>query len=314
MPENGKVRVVKQRRRTRRHRRNRMIRRTLFLSVLGLFSAVASAFIVRSLSPSFFTGLLHNHLDEERLTSEQQSLLDQILSHVQPSRPVYPYSIVPGGIEDANDLKRAAERDPVVGAHYAGFDYDHARVVRLTLDRTAFVSYRIGNHIYWMRRRITLHKGEKVITDGHMTARGRCGNRVEEKPQQEAAANEPAPEKFEQPEPPGGGTAMQSPGVPFQSALLGPAQAGGSDPSAPMSSYSPFGGGNLLAFSPPPFPEAVCGPAKKGTNSSTTNGKKNVPCGSGGAPSPIPEPSTWIMLISGLAAIGWQGWQRHARS
>lgn len=313
-PENGKIRMVVKRRRTRRHRRNRFIRRALFLSVLALFTALGSGLVVRSLSPSFLGSLFHPQSEANRITSDQRALLDEILARVQPPRPVYPYSVVPGGIADAKELKWVAEHDPVVAAHYAGFDYDHARVVRLTLERTAFVSYRIGNHIYWMRRRITLHKGEKLITDGHMTARGRCANRVEEKPQQEAAANEPAPEKFDQPAPSGGGTAMASPGIPFQSSLLGPAQAGGSDPTAPMTSESPFGGGGLLAFSPPPLPEGVCGPAAQKGAPETSKGKKSSPCGSGGAPSPVPEPSTWILFISGLTVIAWQVRRRQVRT
>ena len=72
----------------------------------------------------------------------------QAAEHNLENRPVYPYSIVPGGVRDAADLKWAAEHDPVVAAHYAGFDYDHARVVRLVLAQTAYVSYRMGNKVY----------------------------------------------------------------------------------------------------------------------------------------------------------------------
>lgn len=304
-PENGNVRVIVKKRRTRRHRRNRLVRRLLFLSVLTLFTAVASSLALRYLGPSVFNVFLHHDFDNQNPGRASSANLDQVFSQIQPARPVYPYSVVPGGVEDAKELKWVAEHDPIVAAHYAGFDYDHARIVRLTLARTAFVSYRIGNHIYWMRRRITLHKGEKLLTDGRITARGRCGNRVEEKPQQEAAANEPAPEKFDQP---GSGTAMQSPAVPFQSALTNPGQAGGFDPLGPMNLYSPFGGGSLLALSPT-LPLGVCAPVKKGGSASTgsTSGKKKTgPCGSGEGPSPVPEPSTWIMLISGLSVLGWQ--------
>ena len=73
----------------------------------------------------------------------QQESLRQI-----ENRPVYPYSVVPGGVTDARELKWAAQHDPVVASHYAGFDYDHARVVRLLLARAAYVSYRIGNDVY----------------------------------------------------------------------------------------------------------------------------------------------------------------------
>jgi hypothetical protein len=249
---------------------------------------------------------------EAALVRERALELEGIIAESHPSRPIYPYSVVPGGIADGKDLRQIAQRDPVVAAHYAGFDYDHARIVRLTLARTAFVSYRIGNHIYWMRRRISLHKGETLITDGHITARGRCGNRVEEKPQQQAAVAEPAPEKFDQPMQSGAGTATQSPAVPFESSLLTRPPAPGFDPIGPLSSYGPFGGGNLISISPPAFPEGVCEPVKKGSNSAEAlsevgaSGRKKVgPCGSSG-PSTVPEPSTWVMFISGLAALAWQ--------
>ena len=102
-------------------------------------------------------------------------------------------------INDARELKWVAEHDPVVAAHYRGFDYDHARVVRLVLARTVYVSYRIGNQVYWTRHRVTLKKGEKLITDGRMTARARCANRVEEIPQQATNLAEPPPAKLDQP-------------------------------------------------------------------------------------------------------------------
>jgi PEP-CTERM motif len=320
-PQNGNVQVFVRRRRRRGHRRNRLIRRLLFLAVLAVCAASASTIALRYFGPSIFGFLAHApaSFDQTRLSRDHAVALDQIIAEAQPSRPVYPYSVVPGGVEDARELKWVAEHDPVVAAHYAGFDYDHARVVRLTLARTAFVSYRIGNHIYWMRRRITLHKGEKLITDGRITARGRCGNRVEEKPQQQAAVSEPAPEKFDQPMAGGAGTATQSPAVPFESALLNRPQVPGFDPIGPLSSYGPFGGGNLISIAPPALPGGVCAPVKKGSNAAvdeaSTGGKKKVgPCGSGSVPSTVPEPATWVMLISGIAAIGWQARRKFSQA
>ena len=306
-PVNGNIRMVVRRRRSRRHRRNRVIRRMCVAAVLAVVTAGASTIALRYFDPSLFR-IQHaesSTFDQTEVSGETGAAL-KVLSE-QPARPVYPYSVVAGGVEDAKELKWVAEHDPIVAAHYAGFDYNHAQVVRLTLARTVYMSYRIGNHIYWMRRRITLHKGEKLITDGRMTARSRCGNRVEPTAQQPASPAEPAPEKFDQPVRQGEGTAMQSPDVPFQSALLNRSVAPGFDPGGPLSLYNPFEGGSGLALSPPPLPEGVCGPVKKGSTGTVTNGKKKPgPCGSGGTPSPVPEPGTWLMLLSGLAAVGWQ--------
>src|SRR5208337_3478077 len=58
---------------------------------------------------------------------------------------VYPYSVVPGGVKDADELRYAAARDYVVRRHYARFDFSHARLVRASkpakfIFRIAFVT------------------------------------------------------------------------------------------------------------------------------------------------------------------------------
>ena len=320
-PENGNVQVVV-RRRTRRHRRNRLIRRWLAASVIAVCTASVSTLALRYFSPSLFRAQSAPPTIEQTESSVDGAVtLNPILSQAQPARPVYPYSVVPGGVEDARELKWVAEHDPIVGAHYAGFDYDHARVVRLTLARTVYVSYRIGNRIYWTRRRVTLHKGEKLITDGRMTARTRCANRVEETAQQQASPAEPTAEKFDEPVRTGEGTAMQAPPVAFQSALLNRPETPGLGPAGPLSLYNPFVGGAWLSLAPPPLPLGLCGPSKKkgttGTGGEGGSGgkkKKPGPCGSGGSPGPVPEPGTWVMLGSGLLAIYWQARRRFSRA
>ena len=317
-PENGKVQVKVRRRRTHRHRRNRAARRAIVFAVAVVFVAATSTAALRYFSPSLFGKQSIPTIPEPSQAGLNRTALNQILLRTPPSRPVYPYSVVPGGVEDAKELKWVAEHDPVVAAHYAGFNYARAQVVRLTLARTAYVSYRIGNHIYWTHRRITLHKGEKLITDGRMTARGRCANRVEGTPQQEASPAEPSAEKFDQPLREGSGTAMQSPGVPFESAL-NRAPAPGLEAAAPLTLYDPFVGGSWVPISPPPLPAALCGPAKKSGAAGTTgdsgnSGKKKTVCTVSGGPEPIPEPGTWITFASGLSAILWQARRKLSRA
>src|SRR5579863_2298463 len=178
-----------------------------------------SALALRHLNPSLFRG---SRSAEAARQSEEVSRglflqkQEEALRSIE-GRPVYPYSVVPGGVKDARELKWVADHDPVVAAHYAGFDYDHARIVRLVLARTAYVSYRIGNQVYWTRHRVTLKKGETVLTDGKITARSRCGNRVEELPQQANSSLEPPAAKFDEPMMPALGTALLNPPLPFQS-------------------------------------------------------------------------------------------------
>jgi hypothetical protein len=315
------------RRRTRHRGRNLRIRRWLAFIVVAFCTAGVSALALKYFTPSLFRARRSSapNFEQVELNRNGSGTLDQIVSQ-QPSRPVYPYSVVPGGVQDAKELKWVAEHDPVVAAHYAGFDYDRAQVVRVTLARTVFVSYRIGNHIYWTRRRLSLHKGEKLITDGKMTARTRCANRIEEEPQQEAASPaEPSPQKFDEPVRAGSGTAMQSPPVAFESSLLNRPAVPGLGPAAPLSLYDPLAGGSFLTISPPPLPTGLCSPPtkKNGSTGPESNGgsnshkKKVGPCTvsvSGGTPSTAPEPGTWVLFASGLAAIYWQARRKLARA
>ncbi|MGA8270437.1 MAG: PEP-CTERM sorting domain-containing protein [Candidatus Sulfotelmatobacter sp.] len=308
-PAAGNVPVVK-RRISRRHRRNRRIRRWLAAFIFALFIGSVSTVALRYLSPSLFQAQNGTppSFEEAELSRNRLVTFNQFLTQAaapSPDRPVYPYSLVPGGVQDAKELKWVAEHDPIVAAHYAGFDYDHARIVRLTLAQTVYLSYRIGNHVYWTRHRVTLHKGEKVITDGRMTARGRCANRVEVLPQQAVSPFEPPAEKFDEPLPAGAGTAMHAPPVPFESALLNrPAMAGG--PTGPLSLYDPLVSGAFVTIYPPPLPAGLCGVKKNGVvdTSGCCPGAESVnPKKKGCSSGVVPEPGTWVLFASGLAVI-----------
>jgi len=312
--EAGIVETVVRKRGTRRHRRNLIIRRAL-LGVLFLSVGFSLASIsLQYLSPSLFHA--SNSVAPDRHKAEVATnlllLTQQETARTVEDRPVYPYSVVPGGINDARELKWVAEHDPVVAAHYRGFDYDHARVVRLVLARTVYLSYRIGNQVYWTRHRVTLKKGEKLITDGRMTARARCANRVEEIPQQATNSAEPPPTKFDQPVQPAMGTAVENPPVPFESALLSRPGVPGLGPAPPLSLVDPFGNGTWVPISPAPLP-GVCGVGKN--KKTVTGGKKSKgnPCGPSGA-TVVPEPGTWLLVISGLGATYWMSRRKLARS
>ncbi len=248
--------------------------------------------------------------------TEQESLRQM------EQRPVYPYSVVPGGVRDVEELKWAADHDPVVAAHYAGFDYKHAHVEVLKATLSVYVSYRIGKKVYWMRHPISLRKGEKVITVGDkVKARSRCGNRVEEIPQQATSSLEPPAAKFEEPMQPATGTAVAGPPLPFESAMLNRPVMPAFGPAPPLGLYDPLGTGSWVPIAPPPLP-SVCGvgKTKNGTtgNAPVGTGKKGKgdPCGNGpgGGGGEVPEPGTWVLMISGLAAIYWKSRQRFART
>lgn len=309
----GRVEIRIRRRPTRRHRRNRLIRRIMLVGLGAPLALAFAAAALHYLSPSLFRSARSSEQNPAAVSAYKILMLTQQESTRQvEDRPVYAYSVVPGGVRDAQELKWVAQHDPVVASHYAGFDYDHARVVRLVLARTAYVSYRIGNRVYWTRHRVSLKKGETVVTDGKITARSRCGNRIEELPQQANSSLEPPAAKFDEPMMPALGTALLNPPVPFESALLNPAPALG--PQLPLNLFDPFVNGTWVPISPPPLP-SVCGIGKKpkGTTVTTSTKGKGYPCApaGGGGGGTVPEPGTWLLVVSGLAAMCWKARQRH---
>jgi hypothetical protein len=99
------------------------------------------------------------------------------------NRPVYPYSIIEGGAHTPEELKRAVEKDPVVARHYAHINPEALRPLKLTNDTSGYVSYRVGEQVYWTSKKVNLRKGELVLSDGEHWVRGRCGNQISETPQ-----------------------------------------------------------------------------------------------------------------------------------
>jgi hypothetical protein len=282
------------------------------------FSSVA----LRYLSPSLFKASQNEEPDRQSVENTRDRFLAvqrAALSEFE-KRPVYRYSVVPGGVRSVQELKRAAERDPVVALHYAGFDFNHAQVVRLALARSAYVSYRIGNRVFWTHHQVTLKKGESLITDGKITARTRCANRVEETPQQENSQSEPPVAKFEELVSPKMGTAIESPPAPFQSALANRGPVGSLGPALPLGMYDPLGGGQgWVPITPPPLP-SVCGvggkkPKTSGIESASASKKKKFdPCGSGGSVGVVPEPGTWLLVASGLVFMFWKARDKFVRT
>jgi hypothetical protein len=217
-------------------------------------------------------------------------------------RLVYPYSIVPGGVISAQELHQAADHDPVVRAHYAGFDYQHARVVEVKRPELVYLSYRRGNHIYWTSKQASLRMGEKLITDGRITARTRCGNQVSVLPQANTAPHEPMMAELDRPDAVASG--MQR-ALPLTSDLLqvdpglsiGPATPGRGFFGPPGTFMpTPIAGG-------PPSPKTPtngCSSDKNGSTSTDTNCNSQNPTP---PPPAVPEPATLVLVSSGVAAI-----------
>jgi hypothetical protein len=121
------------------------------------------------------------------------------LSSYRPASRVYPYSIIPGGIASARELRDAVAKDPVAAAHYAGFDFAKARMIRTNSERAVYVSYRRGENTYWTTQKLKLNAGEALITDGRRTVRTRCGNFISDIPASPVFVGEPTPSVLDTP-------------------------------------------------------------------------------------------------------------------
>jgi hypothetical protein len=315
---NGPLVRVRRRRRSHRHRRNRSYRRALMAAVFvlgGLAGAALLPFDFGSYLTSSFSSHPATqwknadvHRDLALSAAPDSDSSDQRAANI---RPVYPYSLVPGGIHDPKELEQAFEHDPVLAAHYRGFDFRRARVVQLTEDKTVYVSYRIAGHIYWTTKKVRLRRGEKVITDGKMTLRTRCGNQVSETARQEVSPKEPAIAKMEEPIKVDGGTVAPYP-VNFDSALTRP-NFPSFGPTVPAYGLIANNGGVLTLY-PPPLPSCSPGKTKKGSTGGGSTGstgvvgspggkKKGPGGGCGSSPAEVPEPGTVVLFATGLAGM-----------
>ena len=117
----------------------------------------------------------------------------------RPGRPVYLHSVIPGGVESAEELRQAMEHDPVVAQQFAGFDFQRAHLVQVSEKQSMHVAYRMGQKVYWTRKKVTLRPGETLISDGKIVARTRCGNRIATIPLGPPALTEPADADLNQP-------------------------------------------------------------------------------------------------------------------
>ena len=111
--------------------------------------------------------------------------------------PVYRHSVIPGGVRQSSELTSVLMRDRFAKVHYANFVAANARIVHVKAPRLVHVSYRLGNEIYWTKKKVRLSSGETLLTDGKSFVRTRCGNRIADTPQPMVFDKEPAPEELD---------------------------------------------------------------------------------------------------------------------
>lgn len=104
-------------------------------------------------------------------------------SKQHPAHPVFPFSLVSGGVYSPAELQRAMGTSDSLRAHYKNFDFKHVRLMRIKNNTPAFVSYRKDGKIFWTKRKLTVHAGELILADGHYLVRARCANQISFVPQ-----------------------------------------------------------------------------------------------------------------------------------
>ena len=221
----------------------------------------------------------------------RQSRFDSALP-AGPTRPVYPYSVIPGGVSNVAELRQMLKDDPQLAAHLKDFDLNKAVLVRAAAPRAAYVSYRVGNHIFWTTRKLTIARGEALITDGKRTIRGRCGNDISDVPLTPLSPSaDPTSKEFDTP--------VLAPVPPPEIALIPPSFPFWGPPIPPPLLTPPAATppSNTISFVPPIF---IGGPG---------GGIPTDP-----PPTSVPEPPTFLLLSLGGAIVGLRGlWVKRRR-
>jgi hypothetical protein len=221
---------------------------------------------------------------------QQRNISSDITAAFDPrKRRLYPYSVVPGGVENISELRSAIVRDPLVAAHYASFDLSRAQIVHLDRNEAVHVSFRLNDRIYWTKKTLTLHKGETVVTDGVHEARTRCGNRISVAPEEPVSPVEPPAQAMEAA--PRFLLVAEVPEIwPTPDPVTPPVFE------TPASALSPTLPGWLIP--PRSYPTAGKSPR------STAPVKPPL----GPPPVATPEPGTFALLALGLFPVGWLAW------
>lgn len=212
---------------------------------------------------------------------------------------IYPYSVVDGGVHSVQELGSAIWRDPVVAQHYSNFNLDRARIIEAKADRDFHVSYRMGGEIFWTKKKVKVARGERLITDDTNLTRTRCANMLSEVLPGKTSPHEPAPEVLNEPLDPLAHEFVQEPRVPLtvphdppEIPAVSSDPGSGNDQPPPPSESPPFIPPVIIGGGPPSPGPIPPGPIPPGP----------IPPGPI-PPSPVPEPTTVLLLCSGLGGL-----------
>lgn len=269
--------------------------RPLWISLGVIIAVVAVAAVVLLMDPAALPGGGAKSLVESALALGRRSLSKQ--NTAGGERVIYPYSIIAGGVHNKAEFEEAMKTDPVAAAHYADFDASKFHMVKLPKAEYAYVSFRVGDNVYWTSHKVELRAGEELISDGEHTGRTRCGNRVSKTAQLPTYDHEPSAKDLNTPTRPQVETEAFSAVAP-----VGPGNGG-----APGAVLPPVGpgptpqGGGVTGVGP--LISSVPGGCQANTNGNTHTRDNCFTASVIVPPAPTPENTTWVLLLTGALLL-----------
>jgi len=274
--------------------------RSRFSHLPRIFARAALFLLPALLLATFFSIRVFRHSFQEEFPTQVSSLSANWQTSLDLStkslsqRPIFPYSIVPGGVRDAHELQKAAAGDSVVARHYSDFRIIQAHTLRLNRPLEMYVSYRKNNQIYWTKNRMLIPAGETLISDGENLARVRCANRLSPIAAKPVAVSEPTTEELSDPTfvPP-----LLAQLLPGEGSEFFPSSPDGRIPAGPLAAKGPGGTSNTPGS---PVLPPILGP---GVPPLIPHTPVPPPPNNPAPPPPVstPEPSSFWMLATGMA-------------
>lgn len=297
------------RRLRRRHRPSAKRRFQLRLSLRAAAVALLLSFSVLAIHSLSSRGALPPTRSASPMSLQQMATAsaESTTGLKKPARLVYQYSVVPGGVQNVSELSQAVAHDPDVAFHYASFNFRRAHLVRLPASQRMYISYRRNGKILWTKTPHLILAGEKVITDGKVTARTRCGNRLASKPEGLTAPDEPSEAQLNQPVAVAGDPVRPPTLLAQKSSFLPPLVANGPAGSGPIG--IPIGIGPIIGGGG----GSPCETEEQ--EKLEHDHDKNEPiCPKKHHPPPtVPEPSTVLLMGSGILLLGYQYLTKRSR-
>jgi len=273
--------------------------RVFFASLVIACTGVIISFSACSPSRKSVPGLV------SELRPEDSDSRLQAASSGQSDHPIYPFSLVPGGVRNGAEVAAVRATDAVVRSHYSDIG---PRLIRENMPREEwlYTSYRVGASVYWTKHAVRVRAGEAVLSDGAHMIRARCGNRLSAAPNKPTRLIDP-PSVLE--DTPAVASDQKSPEPPFPDPAEG-SPAGGDAEDSPLG--LPGQTANPASHPVPsdlaPKPQLVTTTRQTitGPAAALLRGRTNVTA----AAITAPEPGTWATMLGGLAIIGFVARQR----